>query len=242
MTDRRTGSLRCPTSRQQSDADCLHCGLRGSALFTHLRPGDIEWALTRIGHRLLRRGNLIYRAGDRADALFTVRVGVVKLVVDVPEVGSRIVRLLGRGATLGLEGLATGTHAHTAIALRTTNLCEIPRQVINELHGRNPVVLQDLSAKWNQQMILADRWITILGAGPVKRRVADLVRLIAEISGDSREAVKLPATEDLAAILGITVESVSRHMAELKREGLLKRVAPRTFCCDPRLVEAGSPR
>jgi CRP-like cAMP-binding protein len=188
-----------------------------------------------------RRGTPIYAAGDPGQAVFTVRVGVVKLVMEIPGRESRIVRLLGRGATLGLEALAGRPYAHTAVTLRTTSLCEIPLPTVDELHVHNPRILHGLMEKWNEQVVWADRWIAILGSGTVPQRFADLARLIADISGDPLEAVHLPPAADIAAILGCSSESVSRHLAELKRAGLLTYVAPRTYRCDPQLFDKGTP-
>jgi CRP-like cAMP-binding protein len=43
--------------------------------------------------------------------------------------------------------------------------------------------------------------------------------------------IELPFSDDLAAILGASVESVSRTLGELKRGKVLVRVAPRTYAC-----------
>lgn len=222
---------------KQHDSDCLRCTLRNSALFADLPPGATDWATGRIENGIMRRGGLIYRTGEACDAIFTIRVGVVKLALEVPGHETRIVRLLGRGATLGLERLAGEPYAHTAIATRATNLCRIPSSLIEELHRKHPAVLRGLMAKWNEQITWADRWIGILGTGQIETRIVDLVRLVVDISGDPLDAVQLPGTGDIAAILGVTSESASRHMAELKRAGLLVRVAPWTYRCDPSLLE-----
>lgn len=228
---------------KERDSDCSRCTLRNSALFADLPPAAAEWATGRIENGVLRRGGVVYRAGETTDAVFTIRVGVVKLVLEVPGHEARIVRLLGRGATLGLERLAGEPYAHTAIATRTTNLCRIPTSVIDELHAVHRTLLHGLMVKWNEQITWADRWIGILGTGQINTRILDLVRLVVDISGDPLDAVQLPATGDIAAILGVTSESASRHMAELKREGLLVRVAPWTYHCDPAFLErsAGEP-
>lgn len=226
----------CIPFYKQRDSNCQNCTLRSEALFADLTPAAVEWATGRVENGIVHRGGVIYEAGEPSDDLFTIRVGVVKLVLEVPGHEPRIVRLLGRGATLGLERLAGLPYAHTAVAARTTNLCRIPTGVIDELHAQNRRLLHGLMVKWNEQITWADRWIGILGTGPIDTRVVDLVRLVLDISGDPLDAIQLPSTGDIAAILGINVASASRHMADLKREGLLVRVAPWTYRCDPALL------
>jgi CRP-like cAMP-binding protein len=231
----------CLTLLRPGDSDCRHCSLRASALFAGLPSPDIGQFTKHIHTGVLRRGDVIYRAGDPGEAVFTIRVGVVKLLIELPARERRIVRLLGRGATLGLEALAGRPYAHTAVALRTTSLCQIPIPTIDELHNHSPRLLHGLMEKWNEQLVWADRWIALLGSGTVSRRVTDLIRLLADISGDPIDAIQLPPVADISAILGVSPESVSRHMAELKRAGLLTRLAPRTFRCDPTLIEPATP-
>ena len=231
----------CSTFLRVGDVDCERCALRRSALFADLRSPELGRLTAHIRSGVLRRGTPIYAAGDPGQALFTIRVGVVKLVMEIPGRESRTVRLLGRGATLGLEVLTGRPYAHTAVALRTTSLCQIPLPTVEELHVHNPGILNGLMEKWNEQVVWADRWIAILGSGTVPQRLADLARLIADISGDSPEAIHLPPVADIAAILGCSHESVSRRLAEFKRAGLLTHVAPRTYRCDPRLFDNGTP-
>ena len=68
----------------------------------------------------------------------------------------------------------------------------------------------------------ADIWLTELGTGPVKVRIARLlVRLVDAEPGDT---CFLSTREELGAIPGGATESVSRATADLKRSGLIEYV------------------
>jgi CRP-like cAMP-binding protein len=228
----------CGEFVREGDADCRLCSIRKFALFADLGDAELDQLTKGIRSGVLRRGSVIYPAASPGAGIFTIRVGLVKLAMKVPGREGRIVRLLGRGATLGLEALAGRPYDHTASALRTTSLCRIPIPTVEALHGRNPRLLHGLMAKWHEQVTWADRGIAVLGTGTVPQRLANLVRLLVDIGGDPLDAVHLPVVADIAAILGVSNESVSRHLAELKRAGLLFRVAPRTYRCDPALILA----
>jgi CRP-like cAMP-binding protein len=224
----------CGKFIRKGDADCEHCSLRGSTLFADI-GNELGQLATKICSGVLRRGAVIYSAKDPGNDVFTIRVGLVKLVMDVPGREGRIVRLLGRGAALGLETLTGSPYDHTATTLRTTSLCRIPIPTVERLHARNPDLLYGLMAKWHEQVMGADQCIAILGSGPVPQRLANLVRLLVDIGGDPLDEVQLPQVAEIAAVLGVSHESASRHLAELKRRGLLVRVAPHTYRCDPGL-------
>ena len=213
-------------------ADCRRCAVRQQALFSALRGSDFDHLLTLIRSAVVPIGTRLYAEDDSADAIYTVRWGLVKLVKRAPEGGARIVRLLGPGAAAGLEAIKEGVYWHTAIPLRETSLCRIPLRVVEQLQGHNRQVAERLISQWERYVEYADRWITELSGGPVKPRVRRLMVILVEITGSEAGEIEVPSVEDLAAILGASVESVSRAMAELKRSEVLTRVAPRTYRCD----------
>jgi CRP-like cAMP-binding protein len=164
----------------------------------------------------------------------------VKLVCEDTDSPARIVRMLGRGSAVGLESLECSAYGQTAIAMRDLNLCRIPRSSLTELGDAHPGLLSGIVKKWREHVYWSDRWISSLCAGKQSDRVPSLICMIAEVSGDPLRAVRLPRAAEMAEILGCSVESLSRRMAGLKREGLLRRIGPWTYSCDPALLEAAA--
>lgn len=237
MTDEGNPTSPCVAFLRERESDCLSCAIRASALFAELEIADLDHRLKPIRNGVLRGDSVIYRHGEPADSVFTIRSGMVKLMGGDPDGSRRILRLLGRGAAIGLESLDGGTYAHTAVAIRDLNLCRIPRSVLLHLGDRNPALLTGLVTKWREHLYWSERWITALCTGKQSVRVPALICLIAEISGDPMSAVRLPRSADMADILGCSVEGLSRRMAKLKRRGLLRRVAPWTYRCAPELMD-----
>jgi hypothetical protein len=101
----------------------------------------------------------------------------------------------------------------------------------------NPRFAAGLVSKWREHAFWSDRWIGGICNGQLKDRAVAMIRLLVAISGDSPDAVRLPRTSDMAEILGCSLEGASRCMAEMKRRQLLVRVAPRTYRCDPELMQ-----
>jgi CRP-like cAMP-binding protein len=222
----------CNDIRWESEAECRHCAIRGQALFAALRGPDFEHLLVPIRRAPIPAGTELYREGAAAHAIYTVRGGLLKLVKDAPG-GGRIVRLLGPGATTGMEALSTGLYWHTAVAARPSDLCRIPLDVFGDLREHHAPLADRLMAQWERQVQSADRWLAELNQGTVADRVQRLLLMLAEIEG---ARIELPPMADLASILGTTRESVSRALAELKRAHALRRVAPRTYECDPEVL------
>jgi CRP-like cAMP-binding protein len=226
----------CVSFLREQKSDCVHCALRSSALFAGVRPANLDARLSAIHNGLVRAETVIYREGDAADWVFTIRSGVVKLVARQGTARSRILRVLGRGAAIGLEALDGAPYEHTAVALWDLNLCRLPLPTLRDLGAVDAGLLVGMVAKWHEHARWADRCIHLACAGRTESRIPSLIRLLADISGDPPEAIRLPRTADMASIVGCTPEVISRRMAELKRSGLLTRMAPWTYRCDPSLL------
>lgn len=77
--------------------------------------------------------------------------------------------------------------------------------------------------QWHHESTEADKWITEFSTGSIEARVIRLILYLSHIQPNTKIAtVALLRREDMAAIIGTTVESVSRVIGRLKREKLLR--------------------
>lgn len=215
----------------ESSADCRHCEVRRHALFSPLRGPDFERIFEHIRSAVCPKGTVLYREDQVADFVYSIRRGMLKLVKQSTAEGDRIVRLLGRGSATGLEALTHGLYWHTAIVLRELEVCRIPLCVVDELQTRNIQLSDQLIGQWEHQVVDADRWLAEICTGPLHERVGRLIRVLAELDAPEGNRLELLPMADLANILDASRESVSRVLAEFKREQVLRRVAPRTYEC-----------
>ena len=90
----------------RGEPECQKCSVRQQALFCDLVDSDFFGLDLHIEDLEFPTGSIIYSTDQPGRALFTVRHGTVKLVQYLPNGSQRIVRLLRRGATLGLEAVS----------------------------------------------------------------------------------------------------------------------------------------
>jgi CRP/FNR family transcriptional regulator len=198
---------------------CRQCSIRDLVLFADLRHDDFQLIHKPIDELRFGVGEALYRPADHPDHVFTVREGLVKLVQYLHNGGLRIVRLLKQGDVAGLEVLLGQPYQHEAVVLEEVLACFIPVSVIDRLSHDTPRLHRQLLSRWQRTVIEADAWITDLSTGPAQSRVARLLlRLTGSQSGDH---CYLPTREDIGAMVGITSETASRVVAELKRNGLV---------------------
>lgn len=216
-------------------ANCRDCAIRRSALFAGLEEGDFDAIHRPIDQVTYAPGAEIYAQGDDARSVLTIRSGLVKLTRYLPDGTQRIVRLLGPTDVTGLEALVADSYEHSAAALHATEICRIPRDVVRNLSARNPTLYQEVMARWHRALSDADRYITELNTGPSRDRVVRLLLWVAQRR--ESETCRLFGREDLGAVLGLTTETVSRVMADLKRRGYIAEPKPNQFNCDLAALE-----
>lgn len=183
------------------------------------------------------QGETIYHEGAGVDALYVVRSGRVKLLNYLADGRARIVRLHRRGALLGLNGLLGQDREHTAIAIDKVQVYQVPIAPLVALKERDPAAYSSLIEQWYRDLGYADTWITEFSTGAIRGRVARLIRFLSgwEADADACELALLTG-EEMAEVLGVTPESVSRVVADFKRRRILHPVeggGGERYRCDP---------
>lgn len=209
-------------------SNCQACGIRESALFGRLEEGDLTLVHDAVQQCLHEPEDLLYRLGDPAEAVYTIRSGWVKLVRYLPDGSYRIVRIARAGDVLGLEGVLSQPHLHDAIVLQPSQICRIPVNVLKELSENTPELHRSMMERWHRALTEADDWLTELSTGAARHRVMRLLLRLADENGQGRGP--LLSRKDMGAVLGVTTESASRAVAELKRAGLLHEGGGRFSC------------
>lgn len=193
-------------------------------LFSELSKSDLSSMLLTIDNLCLPAKAVLYNQGDAGESVFTIRKGLVRLVQHGANGARRIVRLLKPGSVSGLEALVNSHYRHTAEAVTETDVCRIPKQVLLQIESRNASLHGALMERWQQSLDDADMVITQLSTGTVQARVARF--LLQSASDVKNRDYRLLPREDLAALLGVTLETVSRVFAEFKRNGWVDEKAP----------------
>jgi CRP-like cAMP-binding protein len=205
-------------------------------LFAELRREDFALIHEPIDEVELDAGQHLYQADVEGRHVFTVRDGLIKLVRYLPDGTQRIVRLLRQGDVAGLEATVGEPYQHHAVVLDRAVVCRIPVSTIQNLSTHTPRLHRQLMQRWQRTVAEADAWVTELSTGPAKQRVAHLLLKLAEYSDPER--LFIPSREDVGAMLGITTETASRVIADLRRQGIVERVAPGRHRVDIERLEA----
>lgn len=207
-------------SAWKGTSDCRHCGIRDMVLFADLNEQDFGEIHTPIDDMVFASDAALYTAGQTAVGVFTLRKGMVKLVRATADGRERIVRVLRAGDVVGLEALATARYDSEAVALVEAHVCRIPLSVLHHLSANSPRLHKRLMQKWQHALKDADDWLADLNFGSARHRVAALALKMRD--PDQPGITTFFARDDMGAMLDMQLETVSREISALVRDGALK--------------------
>jgi CRP/FNR family transcriptional regulator len=197
---------------------------RGPALAgaTDARPATVE-----AGPPLqFAPRSMVFLEGDPADTVFQIASGAAMLYKLLPDGRRQIVEILGAGDVFGFSPKAT--HDVSAETLTAVRCIAFERTEIES----SPALMSRLSARLYAQLCLLHEHVMLLGRKSSMERVATFLthcvpgRGGADCpgprAGDDRADVRLALTRyGIADYLGMTIETVSRSLAGLKRRGIV---------------------
>ena len=230
--------LKCLDVIWEGHPDCLHCPIRKIDIMAGVDVVKFGYLLKRIIRFSYSEKNLLFVEDTPARDMYVIRNGLIKLENTLTDGSSRIVRLLAKGDVVGLEAFLNSHQGYdqTAIALHKTDVCRIPHQVLKDLLKTDPDFYKSVLKQWHIQLEAANKVVVDFSTGSLKQRVASvLLMLIDRANQDKRIEIMLLPIDDVAALTGVAKESVSRVMAEFKRNKLLVKSAPNKM----RFDEAG---
>jgi len=205
------------------DCEINACVLCEARLYPGLAPDQV----CRIRNLLVRetyspRQSLFWE-GDTADYLFTLKSGQVKLTTSLPDGRQQILRLAVAGQLLGFESLSGRKYSYTAEALTEARVCKINRHDLFEVIQHNPAVSVRVIEALSQELEQAETTIRDLGLKSSTERVASFLLSLSPVRDGLDKTASLPLSRrEMAEMLGLTEETVSRVMADFARRHVIE--------------------
>jgi CRP-like cAMP-binding protein len=171
--------------------------------------------------RSSRSGEYVYLRGESGGAVYTIRVGIVRFERSTERGRRRILRMVSRGALIGQEALLDRPYGDDAVACTPVALCRIPVSLVRELGDTQSILHHELMKRWRRALDEAETWATELPAGSARRRVLKRLLLLAR-HADAEGRMWLPQRKEIGDMLDLTLETPSRQISQLRRDGLIE--------------------
>ncbi len=206
----------CPTCKLQDL--CLSEGLDAESM----RQID-ELMTARIR---LRKGETLFRTGDRFTSLYAIRSGSCKTVSLSEDGRDQVAGYHMPGEVIGTDGVGTDTHGCQAIALEDSEVCALPFERLAALSRQNGHFQHNLHRLLSREITRGRTVMMLLGTMNAEQRLAafllDLSRRYQALGYSPCEFVLRMTREEIGSYLGLKLETVSRLFSRFQREGLIQ--------------------
>lgn len=205
---------------------CDTCPVRERAACAALSAADRE-ALARSGRRRkLAAGETLFAAGDVNSACATLISGALKVAANDADGNEAILALVHPAGFVG--EMFTPFAAHEVVALAPSEVCLFSRVDLEAALERHPALGTALLRRVQEDLHAARDLLDLSHRRRAGARVAGLVLAMARAASDSpchpAQHFELPlARGEIAAMLGLTIETVSRQFSQLESAGAIRR-------------------
>jgi CRP/FNR family transcriptional regulator len=207
--------------------DCSKCSLQALCLPASIDADDFERMNSIVQRRRpLKRGDILFNAGQKLNSIYVAREGAFKTVVYNTDGDSQVTGFHLPGEILGLDGLGTSQHTCDSVALTTADVCEIPLSELEKVAVQLPSLQHQLLKIIGQSMNRDQKHIEILSKRNAHERMAIFLHQLSERYrqlGRSGERFLIPMSrDDIGSYLGLVIETVSRTLGKMQDDGLIE--------------------
>lgn len=207
-------------------AVCLACEARHGGICGALSEGQLIELSKHTQRTAHPSDQPIHAFRETSQSYSNILSGVVKLTKLMPDGRQQIVGLQFAPDFLGRPySEETGIVAEAATDIR---LCSFPKAVLEKLIDESPEMEKRLHSQHMRELDEAREWMLTLGRKTAIEKVASFLLLIASHIDPERNRdeaateIELPLKRaDIADFLGLTIETVSRQLTNLRKKGVI---------------------
>lgn len=216
---------------------CADCRVRELCLPAGLNFAEIRTVDNYIHRkRTVVRGDALFHHTTPFQMLYAVHTGFMKTSVRHPDGGEQVTGFHMPGDLLGLDALDNGAYISSAVALEASEVCEISLNALELLTRKLAPLQRHFHRMMSREIVHRHEMMLLLANVRAQERVADFLFNLSE-----RHAARgQPATDfvlhmtrtDIGSYLGLTIETVCRGLAQLRKENLIEMNGRRVHITD----------
>lgn len=203
---------------------CRACEARHRGVCGALSPSQLVSLNKQSTRKNIEAGSELIGESEKTSSYANIISGVVKLTKMMSDGRQQIVGLQFAPDFLGRPFRIDS--AISADAATDVNVCSFPKAAIERMIKEAPELEHRLLEQTLKELDEARDWMLTLGRKTASEKVASFLYLIAahinpEADPDSA-SFELPLTRsDIADFLGLTIETVSRQLTKLRKDGII---------------------
>ena len=206
---------------------CSNCNLRELCMPIGLNHDELNRIDDLVAtRRHVKRGDTLFRSGDKFSSLYAIRTGFFKTCVATEDGRDQVTGFQMAGEVIGLDGIVSDNHSCDAVALEDAEVCVMPYDRIEDL-SREVHGLQRHVHKIMSREIVREHGVMLLlgGMRAEERLAAFLLNLVQRLHArgfSQSELILRMSREEIGSFLGMKIETVSRTFSKFADEGIVE--------------------
>jgi len=209
-------------------SDCGDCPIRHRAVCAYCESAELETLERMKSYKTYEPGDPILWAGDPMRFVASVISGAAVLSQTMEDGRRQMVGLLLPSDFIGRPGRETANFDVTA-ATKVT-LCRFERLPFEKLLETTPKISRRLLDMTLDELDSARQWMLLLGRKTAREKLASLLAFLAQrqeriTQDEGRQPMPVDlyiSREAMADYLGLTIETVSRQISALRKDGVIE--------------------
>ncbi|MFA7269459.1 MAG: fumarate/nitrate reduction transcriptional regulator Fnr [Sterolibacterium sp.] len=216
-----------PLARQVCEpVTCNNCGIYQLCLPLGLDQADMSLLDSVIKRKeTYKRGQVLFRPGERLDYVYAIRSGSVKTYVGTGDGRVQITGFHIAGELVGLSAFASRKYSSEASALETVSVCKVEISRLDEIAQKIPSIHYQMARIMSTQIRRDEELMLLLGKRSAEERLAEyligLSRRFASRNYSGTQFRLSMSRMDIGNYLGLAEETVIRILRRFQENGLI---------------------
>lgn len=213
------------------NCQCEKCGrpvcITTIPLLSNLSEEDLGKISTGVSTRQYKKGEYLFKAGDKANKLYIVCSGRAKIVKHTSEGKEQLMYFMTEGDFFGAFNLLKEDEFDcTAEALEDTQVSMLAKSEFDKIILSHPEITLKVFEKAYERIMTAEKLVERLSTNSLDARVAGLLlNLTSSFGVPHKDGIMLKLTisrEDMGSYAGIARETISRKLNHFQDLGLIE--------------------
>ncbi len=213
--------------QQLAKRECATCTIRHNTICGKCDDAELDILNSMKFFRSYQAGQTVVWSGDRMDFVGTIASGVAAMSQTMEDGRTQMVGLLLLNNFMGHPGREFAPY--DVVAATDLVMCCFRKKPFEKMMQETPNVAHRLLEMTLNELDAAREWMLLLGRKTAREKIASLIAIIARRNGatlpngaDGPIVFDLPLTRvAMADYLGLTLETVSRQISKLRRDGII---------------------
>lgn len=211
--------------------ECDSCPIRHRAICARCDEDELQVLEKVKSYKSFKAGEPIIWRGDELTHFSSVVSGIASLSRTLEDGRTQMVGLLLASDFIGRPGREIVDF--DVMAVTDVTLCRFERKPFEKLVIDLPHLSQRVMEMALDELNAAREWMVLLGRKTAREKIATFIEMVVRrdtVPLHGKTTHELPLTrEEIANFLGLTLETVSRQLSTMKKEGIVSFADRRSF-------------